>query len=128
MTATAGDGAAIGGGSANGSGNDYVGGSAKGIVIRDYATVVAKNNGYGAAIGAAGGSGNHTEAVVTIGTPGATTEDEDVNIIATGFYGSAIGNGAKDTKVTIQAMRPSRRQAAKVPLRSEVTMEMWRSI
>lgn len=102
VTATAGDGAAIGGGSANGSGNDYVGGSAKGIVIRDYATVVAKNNGYGAAIGAAGGSGNHTEAVVTIGTPGATTEDEDVNIIATGFYGSAIGNGAKDTKVTIQ--------------------------
>ena len=45
---------------------------------------------------------SHTEAVVTIGTPGATTEDEDVNIIATGFCGSAIGNGAKDTKVTIQ--------------------------
>ena len=100
VTATAGDGAAIGGGSANGSGNDYVGGSAKGIVIRDYATVVAKNNGYGAAIGAAGGSGNHTEAVVTIGTPGATKED--VHVTATGSNGSAIGNGRVKTEVTIQ--------------------------
>ena len=100
VTATAGDGAAIGGGSANGSGSDYVGGSAKGIVIRDYATVVAKNNGYGAAIGAAGGSGNHTEAVVTIGTPGATKED--VHVTATGSNGSAIGNGRVKTEVTIQ--------------------------
>ena len=102
VTATAGDGAAIGGGSANGSGNDYVGGSAKGIVIRDYATVVAKNNGYGAAIGAAGGSGNHTEAVVTIGTPGATAAKENVHVTATGCRGAAIGDGGKDTKVTIQ--------------------------
>ena len=100
VTATAGNGAAIGGGSANGSGNDYSGGSAKGIVICDHAKVVAKNNGYGAAIGAAGGSGNHTEAEVTIGTAGAT--DEDVNIIATGSNGSAIGNGRVKTEVTIQ--------------------------
>lgn len=128
MTATAGDGAAIGGGSANGSGNDYVGGSAKGIVIRDYATVVAKNNGYGAAIGAAGGSGNHTEAVVTIGTPGATAAKENVHVTATGSNGSAIGNGRVKPRSPFRAMRPSTRQAAKVPLRSEVTMEMWRSI
>ena len=105
VTASAYDGAAIGSGSA--FGGDY-GGSATGIVIRDHATVVAKStgvygaSGYGAAIGAAGYGGKNTEAEVTIGTPGATTEDEDVNIIATGFYGSAIGNGAKDTKVTIQ--------------------------
>ena len=102
VTASAYNGAAIGSGSA--FGGDY-GGSATGIVIRDHATVVAKStgvygaSGYGAAIGAAGYSGKNK---VTIGTPGATTEDEDVNIIATGFYGSAIGNGAKDTKVTIQ--------------------------
>lgn len=105
VTASAYDGAAIGSGSA--FGGDY-GGSATGIVIRDHATVVAKStgvygaSGYGAAIGAAGHGGKNTKAEVTIGTPGATTEDEDVNIIATGFYGSAIGNGAKDTKVTIQ--------------------------
>ena len=105
VTASAYDGAAIGSGSA--FGGDY-GGSATGIVIRDHATVVAKStgvygaSGYGAAIGAAGYGGKNTEAEVTISTPGATTEDEDVNIIATGFYGSAIGNGAKDTKVTIQ--------------------------
>mgnify|MGYP000447029914 CR=1 FL=1 len=105
VTASAYNGAAIGSGSA--FGGDY-GGSATGIVIRDHATVVAKStgvygaSGYGAAIGAAGYSGKNTKAEVTIGTPGATTEDEDVNIIATGFYGSAIGNGAKDTKVTIQ--------------------------
>ena len=105
VTASAYDGAAIGSGSA--FGGDY-GGSATGIVIRDHATVVAKStgvygaSGYGAAIGAAGHGGKNTKAEVTIGTPGATAEDEDVNIIATGFYGSAIGNGAKDTKVTIQ--------------------------
>ena len=101
VKATACDGAAIGGGYGSKSG-----GSAKGIVIRDHATVIAKgtgtsgSSGWGAAIGAAGYSGDNTEAVVTIGTAGAT--DEDVRIIATGFYGSAIGNGAKDTKVTIQ--------------------------
>ena len=107
VTATALDGAAIGGGSANGSGGNYSGGSARKIVIRDHATVIAKGSyddrtGYGAAIGAAGYSGDNTEAEVTIGTPGATVEDEDVNIIATGFSGSAIGNGKKITTVTIQ--------------------------
>ena len=114
VTATAGDGAAIGGGSANGSGNDYVGGSAKGIVIRDYATVVAKNNGYGAAIGAAGGSGNHTEAVVTIGTPGATKED--VHVTATGSNGSAIGNGRVKTEVTIQGHATVQTASSKSPI------------
>ena len=39
---------------------------------------------------------------MTIGTAGATAEQEDVHVTATGFCGSAIGNGAKDTKVTIQ--------------------------
>ena len=108
VTAIAKNGAAIGGGSASGSGSYYSGGSAKGIVIRDHATVVAKGTGtigvggWGAAIGAAGYSGDNTEAIVTIGTKDATEADEDVNIIATGLYGSAIGNGAKDTKVTIQ--------------------------
>ena len=108
VTASAYNGAAIGGGSAFGSGNSYYGGSAKGIVIRDHATVVAKGTGTigvggkGAAIGAAGYSGTHTEAEVTIGTAGATAADENVHIIATGLYGSAIGNGQVDTHVTIQ--------------------------
>ena len=101
VTATACDGAAIGGGSAGWS--SYYGGSAKGIVICDHATVAARSDmGHGAAIGAAGDNGKDTEAEVTIGTAGATAATEDVNIIATGFCGSAIGNGAKDTKVTIQ--------------------------
>ena len=108
MTASAYEGAAIGGGSSFGSGNGYFGGSAKGIVIRDHATVVAKGTGAiggsgdGAAIGAAGYSGDYTEAEVTIGTAGATAEEEDVHITATGLYGSAIGNGMVNTKVTIQ--------------------------
>ena len=108
VTATAQNGAAIGGGSSFGRGNGYSGGSAKGIVIRDHATVVAKGtgalggSGEGAAIGAAGYSGDHTEAEVTIGTAGATAEEEDVHITATGLYGSAIGNGMVNTKVTIQ--------------------------
>ena len=103
VTATASDGAAIGGGYGSKSG-----GSAKGIVIRDHATVVAKSDGgywlgdSCAAIGAAGDKGKDTEAEVTIGTAGATAEQEDVHVTATGFCGSAIGNGAKDTKVTIQ--------------------------
>ena len=102
VKATACNGAAIGGGSA-GWGDDYHGGSAKGIVICDHATVAARSDmGDGAAIGAAGKNGKDTEAEVTIGTAGATAATEDVNIIATGFCGSAIGNGAKDTKVTIQ--------------------------
>ena len=101
VTATASDGAAIGGGSAGWS--SYYGGSAKGIVICDHATVAARSDmGHGAAIGAAGDNGKDTEAEVTIGTAGATAEQEDVHVTATGFYGSAIGNGAKDTKVTIQ--------------------------
>ena len=91
---------AIGGGSAGWDG--YYGGSAKGIVICDHATVNASTSGNGAAIGAAGDNGKDTEAEVTIGTAGATAEQEDVHVTATGFYGSAIGNGAKDTKVTIQ--------------------------
>ena len=101
VTATACDGAAIGGGSAGWS--SYYGGSAKGIVICDHATVAARSEtGDGAAIGAAGKNGKDTEAEVTIGTAGATAEQEDVHVTATGFCGSAIGNGAKDTKVTIQ--------------------------
>ena len=101
VKATARDGAAIGGGSAGWG--SYYGGSAKGIVICDHATVAARSDtGHGAAIGAAGDNGKDTEAEVTIGTAGATAATEDVNIIATGFCGSAIGNGAKDTKVTIQ--------------------------
>ena len=101
VTATARDGAAIGGGSAGWS--SYYGGSAKGIVICDHATVAARSDmGHGAAIGAAGDNGKDTEAEVTIGTAGATAEQEDVHVTATGFTGSAIGNGAKDTKVTIQ--------------------------
>ena len=102
VTATACDGAAIGGGSAGWG--SYYGGSAKGIVICDHATVAARSDtGHGAAIGAAAGdNGKDTEAEVTIGTAGATAEQEDVHVTATGFCGSAIGNGAKDTKVTIQ--------------------------
>ena len=103
VTATTLGGAAIGGGYGSKSG-----GSAKGIVIRDHATVVAKSDGgywlgdSCAAIGAAGDKGKDTEAEVTIGTAGATAEQEDVHVTATGLYGSAIGSGTKDTKVTIQ--------------------------
>ena len=99
VTATTLGGAAIGGGYGSKSG-----GSAKGIVICDHATVAARSDtGHGAAIGAAAGdNGKDTEAEVTIGTAGATAEQEDVHVTATGFCGSAIGNGAKDTKVTIQ--------------------------
>ena len=98
VTATASDGAAIGGGYGSKSG-----GSAKGIVICDHATVAARSDtGDGAAIGAAGDNGKDTEAEVTIGTAGATAEQEDVHVTATGFCGSAIGNGQKKTNVTIQ--------------------------
>ena len=101
VKATARDGAAIGGGSAGWG--SYYGGSAKGIVICDHATVAARSDtGDGAAIGAAGYNGKDTEAEVTIGTAGATAEQEDVHVTATGLYGSAIGSGTKDTKVTIQ--------------------------
>ena len=91
VTATGQSGAAIGGGF-NGSKK----GNAKNIVIQGHATVDAK--GSGAAIGAAWGD----NAEVTIGTAGATAEQEDVHVTATSSYGAAIGNGAKDTKVTIQ--------------------------
>ena len=103
VTATTLGGAAIGGGYGSKSG-----GSAKGIVIRDHATVVAKSDGgywlgdSCAAIGAAGNKDKDTEAEVTIGTAGATAEQEDVHVTASGLYGSAIGSGTKDTKVTIQ--------------------------
>ena len=103
VTARAYDGAAIGSGSAQYSvwGDQEKSGVAKNIVIRGHAIVNAKNDGSGAAIGAAG-NGKDASAEVTIGTPGATAETEDVRITAIGHYGSAIGNGAKDTKVTIQ--------------------------
>ncbi|MFR2599891.1 MAG: hypothetical protein ACLTAA_00235 [Faecalibacterium prausnitzii] len=103
VTATTLGGAAIGGGYGSKSG-----GSAKGIVIRDHATVVAKSDGgywlgdSCAAIGAAGDKGKDTEAEVIIGTPGATAATGDVHVTASGLYGSAIGSGTKDTKVTIQ--------------------------
>lgn len=114
VTATARDGAAIGGGYGSKSG-----GSAKGIVIRDHATVVAKSDGgywlgdSCAAIGAAGNKDKDTEAEVTIGTAGATAEQEDVHVTATGLYGSAIGSGIKDTKVTIQGHSTIRMESRK---------------
>ena len=95
------------------------GGSAKGIVIRDHATVVAKSDGgywlgdSCAAIGAAGNKDKDTEAEVTIGTAGATAEQEDVHVTATGLYGSAIGSGIKDTKVTIQGHSTIRMESRK---------------
>ena len=103
VTATAQDGAAIGSGSAQYSvwGDQEKSGVAKNIVICGHARVNAKSEGLGAAIGAAG-NGKDASAEVTIGTPGATAETEDVHVTAIGNYGSAIGNGAKDTKVTIQ--------------------------
>ena len=103
VTATAHDGAAIGSGSPRNSlcYTQEKSGDATNIVIRGHATVNAKNDGKGAAIGAAG-DGKDASAVVIIGTPEATAATEDVHVTATGHYGSAIGNGAKDTKVTIQ--------------------------
>ena len=100
VTATAHDGTAIGSGSAQYSvwGDQEKSGVAKNIVIRGHAIVNAKNDGSGAAIGAAWGD----NAEVTIGTAGATAEQENVHVTATASYGAAIGNGAKDTKVTIQ--------------------------
>ena len=97
VTATGCGGAAIGGGVGSGYACSKIT-EAKNIVIRDHATVVAKNTGSGAAIGAASGGNGE----VTIGTDGATAEKEDVHVTATSSYGAAIGNGAKDTKVTIQ--------------------------
>ena len=100
VTATAGDGAAIGGGSAMGYGPS---GSATGIQIYGHATVNASTDGDGAAIGAGGHCAYGTNAKVTIGTAGATAEQEDVHVTATSSYtGAAIGNGKANTTVIIQ--------------------------
>ena len=99
VTATGAEGAAIGSGSAwDAQGKN---GDAKNIVIRGHATVNATNSHNGAAIGAAG-YGTGASAEVMIGTAGAAAEKEDVHVTATSKYGSAIGNGTIDTKVTIQ--------------------------
>ena len=50
---------------------------------------------------------------MTIGTAGATAEQEDVHVTATGLYGSAIGSGIKDTKVTIQGHSTIRMESRK---------------
>ncbi|MDD7206922.1 MAG: PT domain-containing protein [Faecalibacterium longum] len=100
VTATACDGAAIGGGSAMGYGPS---GSATGIQIYGHATVNASTDGNGAAIGAGGHCAYGTNAKVTIGTAGATAEQEDVHVTATSSYtGAAIGNGKANTTVIIQ--------------------------
>ena len=87
---------ATGGGGGAGIGGGYAG-NAKNIIIRGHSKVKAT-----ARDGAAGDNGKDTEAEVTIGTAGATAEQEDVHVTATGFCGSAIGNGQKKTNVTIQ--------------------------
>ena len=66
-----------------------------------------------AAIGAAGDKGKDTEAEVTIGTAGATAEQEDVHVTATGLYGSAIGSGIKIPRSPFRAIRPSGWRAEK---------------
>ena len=98
MTATAHAGAAIG------SGCSFVttepGCSATGIQIYGHATVNASNDSSGAAIGAT--NCGDARAEVTIGTAGATADEEDVHVTATSQNGAAIGNGRLDTKVIIQ--------------------------
>ena len=79
VTATSCEGAAIGGGS---SFSHHSSGSATGIWIHGHATVNASTSGNGAAIGAADGN-RYAEAEVTIGTDGATAEQEDVHVTAT---------------------------------------------
>ena len=98
VTATSCDGAAIGGGS---SFSHHSSGSATGIWIYGHATVNASTSGDGAAIGAADGN-RYAEAEVTIGTDGATAEQEDVHVTATSKDGAAIGNGRLSTTVIIQ--------------------------
>ena len=98
VTATSCDGAAIGGGS---SFSHHSSGSATGIWIYGHATVNASTSGNGAAIGAADGN-RDAEAEVTIGTDGATAEQEDVHVTATSKDGAAIGNGRLSTTVIIQ--------------------------
>ena len=98
VTATAHAGAAIG------SGCSFVtskpGCSATGIQIYGHATVNASTDSSGAAIGAT--NCGDAKAEVTIGTAGATAEQEDVHVTATSQNGAAIGNGRLDTKVIIQ--------------------------
>ena len=89
VTATSCEGAAIGGGSSFSRNSS---GSATGIWIYGHATVNASTSGNGAAIGAAAGN-RYAEAEVTIGTDGATAEQEDVHVTATSKDGAAIGNG-----------------------------------
>ena len=98
VTATSCEGAAIGGGS---SFSHHSSGSATGIWIYGHATVNASTSGNGAAIGAAAGN-RYAEAEVTIGTDGATAEQEDVHVTATSKDGAAIGNGRLSTTVIIQ--------------------------
>ena len=69
-------GAAIGGGTHVSS--DKTAGSAKGIVIRDHANVVAESD-VGAGIGSGGWIGS-ADADVTIGTEGADSTTEDVHV------------------------------------------------
>ena len=98
VTATSCEGAAIGGGSSFSRNSS---GSATGIWIYGHATVNASTSGNGAAIGAAAGN-RYAEAEVTIGTDGATAEQEDVHVTATSKDGAAIGNGRLSTTVIIQ--------------------------
>ena len=100
VTATAWGGAAIGGG--RGAAGNMPGGSATGIQIYGHATVRANNYSSGAAIGAATDGDDDVKAEVTIGTAGATAEQEDVHVTATSKFGAAIGNGILSTKVIIQ--------------------------
>ena len=88
------------GGAAIGSGSGTNDASATGIVIRDHAVVDAQST-EGTAIGCASCNENNTEADVTIGTDGKTEAEENVRVTAIGGK-VAIGNGVKDTKVTIQ--------------------------
>ena len=104
VTATGKFGAAIGSGGALGYGQS---GNANHIVIQGHATVVAK--GAVTAIGAA--YGNNVD--VTIGTEGATADKEDVHVTATN---AGIGNGTKDTRVTIQGHATIRAASDDVPI------------
>ena len=103
VTARSGSGAAIG----SGSGGYIKGGNAKHIVIQGHATVVAKS--YSTAIGAAYGD----DVDVTIGTEGPMAAEEDVHVTATN---AGIGNGTKDTRVTIQGHATIRAASDDVPI------------
>ena len=105
VTATAYDGAAIGSGSAQYSvwGDQEKSGVAKNIVIRGHAIVNAKNDGSGAAIGAAG-DGKDASAEVTIGTEGATAATEDVRITAIGTTALPLAMAQKIPRSPFRAM------------------------